>query len=217
MVENVGTSSTSVNTCGNVWAADFPPVPPAAIDGSALTHFNAPITITLRASDDGQPNPSQALTYIVTSLPSHGDLREPQGSVINSVPYTLTRQAHQLVYTPATGFLGSDGFAFKTNDGGTPPDGGDSSEEASITIEVSNAFYQETMEGSSITSWTLGKFYSSGIESGGWYWGPPIGTGYPGLQGYIGVGPKARIAVTISSHPITPSMPIITMKQQRTL
>jgi hypothetical protein len=51
------------------------------------------------------------------------------------VPYTLVDGGDQVVYTPDWWYIGSDSFTFKANDGGEPPDGGDSNV-ATISIEV---------------------------------------------------------------------------------
>jgi hypothetical protein len=76
------------------------------------------------------------LNYIITSLPSHGALSDPCASGINSIPYTLAGNGNNVIYTPATGYAGFDNFTFKANDGGVPPDGGDSNT-ATFLITVS--------------------------------------------------------------------------------
>ena len=111
------------------------PVPPVAQDRSASTQINTPVTITLVAIDDGLPNPPGALTYIITSLPSNGELSDPGAGSITAVPYTLAGNGNQVIYTPDVSFTGSDSFQFRANDGGTPPDGGDSNQ-ANVSIAV---------------------------------------------------------------------------------
>ncbi|MGD0571718.1 MAG: protease pro-enzyme activation domain-containing protein [Sedimentisphaerales bacterium] len=112
-----------------------PPVPPVAQDGNANTLTNTPVLITLKATDDGSPNPPGALSYIITSLPSYGTLSDPRAGSINAVPYTLAGNGNKVTYTPVTGYGGFDSFTFKANDGGVPPDGGDSNiATVSITI-----------------------------------------------------------------------------------
>ena len=59
---------------------------PVAIDDSASTSVNTPVTIKLEAYDNGLPNPPGALTYIITSLPSYGELSDPNSGAINSDP-----------------------------------------------------------------------------------------------------------------------------------
>ena len=112
--------------------------PPQAFDVSETTDVDTPVLITLDATDEGLPNPPGSLSYIITSLPSHGQLNAPSAADINSVPYTLAGFGNQVNYTPDISYVGSDSFQFKANDGGTPPDGGDSNT-ATVSINVTAA------------------------------------------------------------------------------
>ena len=77
--------------------------PPVASTATNTVPTNAPSMITLSASDvDGDP-----LTYTTNSFPAHGTL-----SSFNTAAGTL-------VYTPASGYSGSDSFTFSVNDGST--------------------------------------------------------------------------------------------------
>jgi hypothetical protein len=120
------TDLSAMGSCG--------PQPPVADNGVASTLANTPVTITLVATDDGLPEPP-SLAYIIDSLPAHGTLSDPGADLIETVPYTLADGGNQVVYEPDWWYLGSDSFMFKANDGGTPPEGGDSNL-ALITIEV---------------------------------------------------------------------------------
>ncbi len=72
--------------------------PPVAEAQSVGTPEDTPLAITLAGTDpDGDP-----LTYSVVTPPSNG---------------TLTGTAPDLTYTPDPGYLGSDSFTFKVNDG----------------------------------------------------------------------------------------------------
>jgi len=141
------------------------PRSPVAQTGSASTQFNTSVLITLVATDDGLPNPPGILNYIITSLPSHGVLSDPCADSINSVPYTLAGNGNNVIYTPATGYDGVDNFTFKANDGGVPPDGGDSNT-ATVSISVINAIYIANMD--TDPGWTLDSL---------WQWGTPTGSG----------------------------------------
>jgi autotransporter-associated beta strand protein len=84
---------------------------PVPQNQSLITPTNTDATITLAATDpNGDP-----MTYAVVTQPPHG---------------TLTGTAPNLVYTPTTGYTGSDSFTFKANDGKVD------SAAATITIEV---------------------------------------------------------------------------------
>lgn len=63
--------------------------PPEATDGSVQATSEAPISVTLSATDDGLPNPPGALSYVITSLPAHGTLQDPAAGFIGAVPYVL--------------------------------------------------------------------------------------------------------------------------------
>ncbi len=119
---------SAVNPC--VWEA-----PPTAENGSVSTPVNTPVMITLVATDEGLPDPPGALTYIIDSLPAAGVLRDPAADVIDGAPYTLLGGGNQVEYTPDDWYIGPDSFTFQANDGGTPPEGGDSNI-ATIDIEV---------------------------------------------------------------------------------
>ncbi|MCK4782784.1 MAG: S8 family serine peptidase, partial [Desulfobacteraceae bacterium] len=133
-----GSSYTSDMAIDDVHLEDYvpQPQPPVAEDGNVVTQVDTPVTITLNATDDGYPDPPGILTYIVTSLPSDGTLSDPSAGDISSVPYTLVNNGNQVVYTPGSGYTGTDSFQFKANDGGVPPDGGDSNV-ATVSMEVS--------------------------------------------------------------------------------
>jgi len=139
--------------------------PPTANDINVTTLLNTAITITLQAADEGLPNPPGVLSYIITSLPTTGSLSDPGAGGITAVPYTLTSNGNQVIYTPATGYVGPDNFIFKANDGGVPPDGGDSNI-ATVSINIIDAIYMANMDTN--PGWTLDSL---------WQWGAPTGSG----------------------------------------
>ena len=103
---------------------------PRARDVSVETPVEQPITIALEATDyDQLPDPPAALTYIVTSLPTGGTLTDAGNSYVigaGDLPYSLVGYGDEVVYAPGPGYYGMDTFEFKANDGGLPPDAGDS-------------------------------------------------------------------------------------------
>jgi hypothetical protein len=114
-------------------AAACGPQPPAAASRTLETPVSINLDITLIAGDDGIPGP---LSYIITTLPASPleDLGNSYTITPGDLPYTLSGGGNQVRYhsgaTPTT-----DSFQFKVNDGGTPPDGGDSNT-ATVTINV---------------------------------------------------------------------------------
>ena len=74
------------------------------------TDEDSPVDITLTGSDvDGD-----ALSFIITLLPSHGSLAEG-ATPITTTPYTLAGAI--VTYTPDLNYSGADSFDFKVNDG----------------------------------------------------------------------------------------------------
>jgi hypothetical protein len=112
-----------------------PPAPPVASDVTASTHMEVPATITLEAVDDGLPEPPAALSYVITSLPTNGTLSDPGAGLIDTVGYELVSYGNSVIYTPDNDYIGLDRFSFKADDGGTPPNGGQSNE-ANVFISV---------------------------------------------------------------------------------
>ena len=143
------------------------PHPPEADNGAAEVGVNTAATITLVAADDGEPNPPGVLSYIIEAKPTHGFLRDPLGDVIGSVPYTLLGNGNQVLYTPTAYFEGTDAFTFKANDGGTPPDGGDSNV-ATVTITVGGP--------QAVYTWNLDT-NPGWVKEGLWGYGVPQGAG----------------------------------------
>jgi hypothetical protein len=143
--------------------------PPAAEDGAADVNENTPTDIPLSATDDGMPNPPGMLTYFINALPPHGTLTDPgTGAVINGVPYALAGGGNLVTYTPDAHYIGPDSFEFKANDGGTPPDGGDSNIAtiALTVIGMPEVVYSFALD--SDPGWTT---------TGAWAFGHPLGLG----------------------------------------
>lgn len=112
--------------------------PPIAYDAWYAVPLETPYLITLVAADhDDQPAPP-VLTYNVVSLPAGGSLADAgNGHLItsNDLPYELTDGGNVVEYVPNAGFFADDAFTFVANDGGVPPEGGDS-EIATVTLFV---------------------------------------------------------------------------------
>ena len=115
------------------------PHPPRATSANLQAPVGAPLAVTLVATDDGLPNPPGAVTYLVTALPTAGNTLTDPGNghviVAGDLPYSLVNHGNQVTFTPPPGYFGTTSFQFKANDGGTPPDGGDSNI-ATISILV---------------------------------------------------------------------------------
>lgn len=113
------------------------PRPPSAAGRTVVLGEGRQATVELLASDDGLPDPPGALSYIITALPTY-DLYDAGDShliVAGDLPYTLTGGGNTVVYVPLAGFVGLDQFDFIVNDGGAPPDAGDSNV-ATVVMQV---------------------------------------------------------------------------------
>lgn len=115
--------------------------PPTAYDMEVDVDSTGSALIPLQGLDDGLPDPN-LFRCIVTSLPSHGVLNEPNVGFIDTVPYELTSSVSDVNYLPCPYFGGVDTFTYKANDGGTYPTGGDSNI-ATVTVNVNNQFNSE--------------------------------------------------------------------------
>ena len=142
---STGFSQDWNSTSGNKWGIHFSSTtasPPTAMDQLVDANSLSDKCITLEALDDHLPNPPARMTFVITSLPSHGTLSEPDVGPIHSVPYVMATDANSVCYTPCPYFGGQDGFTFKANDGGTSPSGGDSNV-ATVTVNVDNTITSE--------------------------------------------------------------------------
>ncbi|HEY5505228.1 MAG TPA: Ig-like domain-containing protein, partial [Sedimentisphaerales bacterium] len=182
-VVSTGSSLDEQATSGNRWAIDFTGMltepMPVASDSTATVGSGVPEIIAMQAVDDGQPNPPGALTYIITSLPSHGTLADPCAGKIDSAPYSLVNFGNNVVYTPVTGYTGLDSFQFKVNDGGSPPTGGDSSvATVSITVQGSSpqVIYETNFDTGLPAGWAI---VDGGSSSDTWRSDNPGGRSSP--------------------------------------
>jgi len=132
--------------------------PPEANDVTVTTSVDIPVTITLQAADEDQPDPPAALTYTIMSLPICGDLNEPGVGLIIDPCTPLVGYGNQVEYIPDIGYVGQDSFTFIANDGGVPPGGGDSNE-ATITIDVSACTTIPIGTGTSTWDFPMHTFY----------------------------------------------------------
>lgn len=161
----------NISTAGATMSFTFGQVatPPEAMNVNESTPPDTPVTVMLDATDEGLPDPPAKLSYIITSLPNHGMLTDPNSidpnAVIVSVPCMLS--GNEVVYTPRPGCDRPAVFTYLANDGGIAPDGGDSNE-ATVTIVIGgmNTIYLAAMD--TDPNW---------IYQGDWEWGTPTGSG----------------------------------------
>ncbi len=101
----------------NDWALRIVPLgdacPPRAYDVSVTI----PAIVASEIALDGESLMEEPLTYIVTSLPSHGALLDPAGGAIESVPYALADGGSVVVLNPDDAYQGDDSFTYMVNDG----------------------------------------------------------------------------------------------------
>ena len=115
----------------------LPNIAPIAFAQSVSTLQGTEVQIAL-TGDDGEPVPSQALTFILSALPANGTLSSTSGGAALSGGLPRTLPGPILYYTPGAGFIGPDFFRFQVmDDGGTAGGGTDLSTEATVVIHVS--------------------------------------------------------------------------------
>lgn len=149
------TSSSGYRPSGySAYDTGWLPTPPEAQDDSVTTSVDTPVTIVLQATDEGCPSPPAALTYIITSLPIHGDLYDPGSGWIDSVPYILVGYGNEVEYIPDIGYEGQDSFTFKANDNDGDPNG--DSNEATVSINVTACIFFDDFPSPTLdtTNWT---------------------------------------------------------------
>jgi len=135
--------SSDYGGTGNVWGITFvstSTTPPTVYSQStsALAGVTAPISLS--AADDGRPDPPGRLTYEIATISLHGTLSDPAGGEITAVPYTLANNGNIVSYRACSYYSGPDQFYFTADDGGTPPQGGNS-DPALVTVDVNSISY----------------------------------------------------------------------------
>jgi subtilisin family serine protease len=103
--------------------------PPIAADIRTYCAVNGTATITLKATDEGGPNP---LRYTLLSRPAQGRLELPDGTLLVSVPAQLPIAADKVIFRPPTDWSGQVSFTYRADDGGTPPSGGPSNTASAV-------------------------------------------------------------------------------------
>ena len=123
--DNAGADQGSLDAWTIKIASTGDACPPSSTDINTATDAGTPVDIQLMgASSEGNP-----LSFEITSLPTDGELIDPNGGGINSVPYTLVSMGDVVTYSPDNDFIGGDVFTYRTFDGVY-------SEEAMVTVEV---------------------------------------------------------------------------------
>ncbi len=128
---------------------------PSAFDQDASVPDNTSTAITLGGAGCGLP-----LSFVIESLPTAGNLKDPNGGVISTTPYTLVGGGNTVLYDVGT-YAGFDGFSFSV-------DNGQASDPANVSLRVG----------------TLGPVYDFPLNDdpgwsteGDWAWGTPTGGG----------------------------------------
>jgi hypothetical protein len=188
------TDLSAMGSCG--------PRPPSAQNGTATTEVNIAVTATLNASDDGLPEPPM-LDYIIVSLPASGALSDPGAGSIDSVPYTLVGGGNLVQYDPDHDYIGLDSFTFKANDGGTPPEGGDSNLatiEIEVTPPVPHPIYDFPLD--TDPGWSVGGQWAFGHPTGGGSHNGDPSSGHTGSNVY-GYNLNGDYAVSMPAYYLT--------------
>ncbi len=140
---------------------------PTAQNTAAATAINTMAPIVLPATD---PN-GDTMTWVILSLPTHGLLKDPNGAIINAVPYSLLTNGNTVLYKPTFNYQGTDLFTFKATDGTYDSNIAN----VDVTIggpQVIHSFPLDTDPGWSADPGPGG----TGPNAGGWALGTPTNT-----------------------------------------
>lgn len=152
-----------------ITVADQVNLPPVAKNKSVSSPQNMISAIGLVASD---PNPGTTLSFVITSLPAHGQLVDPFASTINSVPYTLASNQNFVHYTPAANYQGPDSFTWNATDGSL------SSNTANVNLTIGTPVMIQNYTLDTDPGWA---------REGGWQYGQPTGQGGDPTTGFTGL------------------------------
>jgi len=154
--------SSDYGGTGNVWGINFvstSTTPPTAYSQATSATSGVITPIYLSAGDDGQPNPPGRITYEIAILPLHATLSDPAGGEITTLPHTLENNGNIVNYRACSYYSGPDEFYFTADDGGTPPEGGDS-DPALVTVDVNSVSYTTyEPQTNSAAPWPFGTSY----------------------------------------------------------
>jgi hypothetical protein len=98
---------------------------PVALDGSAVTAEDTPVTLTLRATDADGAADEAAFSFRIETAPAHGTL-----GPVGPVQRTGTAFTAAVEYTPSPDFAGADALGFSAHDGA------EGSNVATVTVDV---------------------------------------------------------------------------------
>lgn len=144
-------------------------LPPVAKNKSASSPANMTTAIGLVALD---PNPGNTMSFVITSLPAHGQLVDPFAAAINSVPYTLASNQNFVHYTPAMDYQGPDSFTWEANDGSL------ASNTANVKLTIGTPVMIQNHPLDTDPGWA---------REGGWQFGQPGGQGGDPTIGFTGL------------------------------
>jgi len=144
------------------------PLPPIAEDLYAETPQDTQKNVAFVASD---PNSGTTLSYWVATLPAHGDLSNPIGGPITTVPFKLTGAGTTVDYLPDPGYQGPDTFTYYVDDSALQ------SNTATVTLSVGTPVPAYSFPLSSDPGW---------LRDGDWAYGIPLGNGGDPNAGFTG-------------------------------
>ncbi len=140
-------------------------VNPVAQNSTVGVAVNATASAEMVAAD---PN-NDTLTYIIQSLPTNGLLKDPNGGVITTVPYSVSANGNAVLYKAAFNYQGPDSFTFKVSDGVHDSGVG------TVSITVGGAAPIHSFPMNSDPGWSCDAGAGGGgPNSGGWAFGPPM-------------------------------------------
>jgi subtilisin-like proprotein convertase family protein len=156
-------SDNASGTTGSVqsWALRVVPSGPICAPIAQAQSIVVPVIVTSPINLLGTTATNDPVgIYIISSLPTHGSLTDPNAGLITSVPYTLTSNANTVLYKPTFGYQGPDGFAFRVND--TVLDSADA--DVNITVGGPQLVFNFNMDTN--PGWTTEGQWAYGVPAG---------------------------------------------------
>jgi subtilisin-like proprotein convertase family protein len=156
-------SDNASGTTGSVqsWALRVVPSGPICAPIAQAQSIVVPVIVTSPINLLGTTAMNDPVgIYIISSLPTHGSLTDPNAGLITSVPYTLTSNANTVLYKPTFGYQGPDGFAFRVND--TVLDSADA--DVNITVGGPQLVFNFNMDTN--PGWTTEGQWAYGVPAG---------------------------------------------------
>ena len=159
----------------NSWSLRIAPTAGSCAPEATAQAVSVPHTYSSTITLAGLPNP-ESLAYAISSLPSHGTLRDgSSNSTISSVPTTLVSDT--VLYIPDPFYTGADAFTFTASNGQT-------SAPATVSVTVGAPTVVGDFPLDSNPGWSVQGAWAFGVPTGGGSGSKDPTSGFTGANVY---------------------------------